>query len=315
MKGKDHPFLTKNFKLSTVMKKGLLILLCCFWEAFSLRAQERSIKYKTVSLYEEQTFYLNGGVKATVEGRSRVTYKIELPANTVEWYYSITVERNETNNIEAVNLLSQLTRLIDKTGISSIVASSLLTPTGSGACDAYLISNENVGAFIAKRQFHYDFNHSVLNYKNGVVRVTMKPGYLNDFYIGFKNSNSMEGVTVRFSAVAILSEKSMDISTEVFSTTAVEDQKTWSRDDKNRIYNNIEKGVIRYCTKNEIEAYTEADIKSIAACFTDAIAKNNKEVFREMAEYEQERLLSEIISNCPKCTGLPYSIFDKAVER
>jgi hypothetical protein len=296
------------------MKKRLLTLLCCIWGALSLHAQERSIKYKTVPLYEEQTFYLNGGVKATVGGRSRVTYKIELPANTVEWYYSMTVEKKETNNIEAVNLLSQLTRLIDKTGISSIVASSLLTPTGSGACDAYLISNENVGAFIAKRQFYYDFNHSVLNYKNGAVRVTMKPGYLNDFYIGFKNPSSMEGVTIRFSAVAIVAEKPMDVGTEIHSTAIIEGSQKWSRDEKNRIYNSIEKGVKRYCNRNKIENYTEDEMKSIAACFTDAFTRNNKDTFLEMAEYEKERLLSDIIANCPKCPDLPYEIFGNAVK-
>lgn len=145
------------------MKRNLITLLFCVWGVLSLHGQEKSIKYKTVSLYEEQTFYLNGGLRASVGGKSRVTYKIELPANTVEWYYSITVEKKEANNIEAVNLFAQLTRLIDKTGIAGIVASGLLTPTGSGTCDAYLISGNNVSAFLAKGQFYCDFEHSVLN--------------------------------------------------------------------------------------------------------------------------------------------------------
>lgn len=298
------------------MKRNLITLFCCIISALPLYGQETPVRYNAISLYSEQMFYLNGGLRATVGGQSRVGYKIELPANTVEWYYSVTVERSELKNIGMLNLFSQLTHLIDKTGIGAIATTSILTPTGSGVCNVYLISNNNIGAFKAKQQFNYDVDHSVLNYKSGVVRIKMKPGYFNNFYIGFQNPSSMEGVTVRFSAVAIVEEMLVeDKGIRALPNIPDEGQKIWTKDDKNRIYAGVEKGIKRYCAKNDIEPYTETDRKDIAACFTDLFTKTSKEVFNEMAEYEKERLLDNIISNCPKCTGLPSSIFDKAIER
>lgn len=296
------------------MKKSLLTLLCCIWAVSYVNGQKQSIKYKTVSLYEEQTFYLNGGLKASVNGNSRSHYKIELPANTVEWYYAVTVEKNKASNREAINLVAQLTKLIDKTGITSIVASHLLTPAGTGTCDVYLISSAYINAFHSKGEFYYDQDHSVLNYKSGVVKVIMKPDYLKRFYIGFRNPSTMEGVTIHFSAVAIVAEHILDISTATNSTAEAGDPKKWTREEKNGIYNRIEKGIKRFYSNNEIKNCTERDIKSMAACVTDAFTKNDKDIFLEMAEYEQEILLGDIISNCSQCTDLPVDIFAKAIK-
>lgn len=125
----------------------------------------------------------------------------------------------------------------------------------------------------------------------------------------------MEGVTVHFSAVAIVAERSSDIGMEAISAPEVEDPKTWTKQEKNRIYNSIEKGVKRFYAKNKIDNCAEPDVKSIAACFTDAFIRNSKDTFLEMAEYEQERLLEDIVSHCPKCADLPSDIFTKATKR
>lgn len=297
------------------MKKNLFVLLCCF-TGMSLYGQDMPVSSKTVALYDEQTFYLNGGVRTFAGGQSRVTYKIELPPNTVEWYYSITVERNESKNMGTLNLLAQLTRLVDQTGTGAIVVSSLLTPTGSGVCDAFLLAGNSVPNFMAKREFNYDFDNSRTNYKNGTIKIIMKPGYINNFYIGFRNPSSTEGITVRFSAVALVAEKKTVYHALMTPpTTTIDNNKMWTKGDKNRIYNYLERKITHYCNKNKIENYSESDIKDIAAYFTDAITKTSKETFLELAEYEEARMLDSIIADCPKCIGLPSYIFAKAIER
>ena len=298
------------------MKKNLLILFYGLVSLLSSHAQGEQVTYKTVSLYAEQTFYLNGGMRALAGGKSRSTYKIELPPNTVEWYYSITVERNQSKNLETLNLLSQLTGLIDQTGLSTIATSSLLTPTGSGVCDAFLLAGSSVQNFLAKQAFNYDLDHSRTNYKNGTVKIIMKPGYISNFYICFRNPSASEGVTVRFSAVAVIAEKQANYTSSLAPPSAtVENQKVWTKDDKNRIYNYLEKGIRHYYDATENATYSESDIKDIAAYLADAIIATNKEYFLELAAYEAERLFDRIIGNCPKCVGLPSYIFAKTIER
>jgi hypothetical protein len=186
------------------MNKVLLFALASLLTitGFSQRYEKR---LKAVSLYDEQTFYLNGGTRAAFGGKSRAAYKIELPKNTVTWYYSVTVTQKE-NNPGPINLLSQLTRILDQTGVTAVATNAILTPTGSGVCDAYLIGNNYIQSFLAKGEFSYDMNNSRENYRNGTIKIDMKPHYVRDFYIGFKNPSLSQGVTINFSAVALVDE-------------------------------------------------------------------------------------------------------------
>lgn len=44
--------------------------------------------YGLVTIVEKRAYYLNGGARAALGGKSRVTIKIDLPKNTKKWYYS-----------------------------------------------------------------------------------------------------------------------------------------------------------------------------------------------------------------------------------
>ena len=94
----------------------------------------------------EQTAYLNGGVRASLGGKSRIIYQVDLPPNTVEWYYIFTAVESE-NSSPALDLVPQLTRALDPTGMTGILASSILSPTGSNSCDIYLLDRKNADAF------------------------------------------------------------------------------------------------------------------------------------------------------------------------
>ncbi|MBK7561210.1 MAG: hypothetical protein IPI68_06720 [Chitinophagaceae bacterium] len=56
-------------------------------------------------------------------GKSRITLPVLIPKNTVEWYYTFSANREEeevSRTKNSINLMGQLTKLIDKTGVLNI---------------------------------------------------------------------------------------------------------------------------------------------------------------------------------------------------
>lgn len=66
------------------MKKTVLSIFT-FFLLVNCFAQTYSTKYTAVKLQETQDFYLNSGGR--LGGKQRTTFKIDLPQNTVIWYY------------------------------------------------------------------------------------------------------------------------------------------------------------------------------------------------------------------------------------
>ena len=102
-------------------------------------AGQNKNKYKVVSILSQQDFYLNGGMWASVGGKSRIYLPIELPPNTVEWYYVFTTSENKTQG-QSINLVTQLFKLVSVPGLSSIASlttDAILAPAGVAKCDVY----------------------------------------------------------------------------------------------------------------------------------------------------------------------------------
>lgn len=185
---------------------NFVIYLLVFETSYS---QETQKVRKVVEIMPEQSFYLNGGFRSNFGGKSRSTYMITLPENTVEWYYIFTTTESDKSSSQNLNLVSQLTGLLDPTGMTSIIASSILSPSGANVCDIYLMDRNNSNAFINKDdnnggQFKYYISGSRENYRNGTVQV--KDLTRGTYYLGFKNPSSTSGIGVKFEAAAIVEE-------------------------------------------------------------------------------------------------------------
>lgn len=184
--------------------------------SFSVNGQTVQKERKLVQVMTPQTFYLNSGSRATFGGKSRTWFNIPLPQNTVEWYYSFTTTKRE-NSTAATGLLSQLTRLYDPTGMTAIAANAILTPSGAGVCDIYLMDKANCDKFMDKvdnwrASFLYKMNGSRENYKNGTVQI--KDILAGNWCLGFKNPSAREGVSITFEVVAIVEETKIIEKTE-----------------------------------------------------------------------------------------------------
>ncbi|NJN33641.1 MAG: hypothetical protein HC817_04700 [Saprospiraceae bacterium] len=100
--------------------------------------------YSVVTVSPAQNFYLDSRLVSNVNGRSRVAIPVALPEGTVRWFYSFAATESKNEPLEWVGLAGQLTKLVDKTGITSELINRLVKPSGTAACDIFVLNTEGV---------------------------------------------------------------------------------------------------------------------------------------------------------------------------
>ncbi len=263
------------------MKRIVSFLFFCII-SFLSAAQLTQKQRKVVPLMPQQTFYLDDGVKATVGGRSRVTYKIDLPKNTIEWYYIVTTVEGETPDKISLNLVAQLSKLLDAAGITAITDAAIVAPAGSGVCNVYLMDSDNAEAFLQKADnsggsFRYKSSGTRENFREGTVQI--KDAIAGTYYLGFKNLSASKGITIVFEAAAIVEE-------------LVENNTDWVNDTKQNLYNTFYQGL-------KGDKLSEEEAKEIANCLVEKITiEKTPGQYYAMSETEKENFLKERYSSC-----------------
>lgn len=184
-----------------------VFLLPVFFGAASAQTVIREV----VPIQQEQTFLLESGASATLYGRSRQLLKVTLPPGTVSWYYAVTTQSKTNASINLLGLASQLSRMVDPTGITSVALNALNTPQGQQSCDVYVITSAQSRkyfeekadqALFKRKQFLYDTVTSRLGFKGGIVQdQRWKKG---SFYLGLRNPSAFENVQLTVEVVAIV---------------------------------------------------------------------------------------------------------------
>lgn len=166
-----------------------------------------------VSVLEPQSFFINSGSNAALlGGKSRVTLPVNLPANTVEWFYRFSASR-EASDIENVKnnfgLFGEVTKLLfNLTGvgaaINTLAVDKLSQPPGANYCDIYFLEHQYIGSFEAKAddQWRYLTEGSRENFKAGNVKVTCCNS--GTYYLGIRNPDSTYGINVLVEVVALV---------------------------------------------------------------------------------------------------------------
>ena len=197
---------------------SLLLCLCLEATEAQIIVKER----RAVQVLPPQTFYLNSTARASFGGKSKMGVNFVLPPGTVEWYFSFTTARGEKPRT-SVELFSQLTKLIDPTGMTAIATNAIFTLPGAGACDILVMDKANAEIFLDKNtssygSFDYDLASARENFQNGTVKLdNITKG---EWTIGIRNRNTTEGVTVSIEVVAIVEE--MKVVQKSFATTKAE---------------------------------------------------------------------------------------------
>lgn len=191
------------------MKNYLLLLSMLI--SFSIFSQYTKNERTIVSLQPQRVVTLNSAVRAaTLEGTTRVVIPIDLPKNTIEWFYSFTTN-DGVSGMKNLNLALQLSSfVIDYTGTSASLLSKIQVPAGSLGIDSYLLLENSRIPFLEKWDqnggtFNYTIQGSTENTKQAIVRInSIKSGRC---YIGLRNPSSLDAVVVTIEVSAIVENK------------------------------------------------------------------------------------------------------------
>lgn len=161
---------------------SLLFISCC-----TALAQVETTEYRVVPVVSEQQFFLNGSMR--VGGKTRTYVSVELPPNTVKWYYAITTELNQ-GSTTGLELAAKMTKLVDRSGISETLLLNAFASTGSSIIDVYQLDGSNIMPFVEKYDnwggsFSYNPTNSRENFGGGVVAANTMPS--GKCYLGLRN--------------------------------------------------------------------------------------------------------------------------------
>lgn len=188
--------------------KNLILSLAFLWLGITTVTSQEVLKTrKVVQVLTEQSFFLNGGMRASFGGLSRTYFEVKLPSNTVEWYYTITTIEGQPPSGATLQLTSQLGKLVDPTGLTSLAISSIMVPTGAFVCDVFLMDHTNATAFINKVDlnggtFKCYLTCSRQNFRSGAVGISdITKG---TWYLGFRNPSTSTGIGIKLEVAAIV---------------------------------------------------------------------------------------------------------------
>jgi hypothetical protein len=174
-------------------------------------------KYKAVTILSPQDSWVNSGSNAAMGGKSRITFPVEFPQNTVEWYYKFAASRDANliaQTKEELHLVGELTKLVGGVtgGVLNIAVNQLTQPPGSNYCDVILLDKNNFSPFEQKVEYSYIKDGSRENFTSGVVQ--MKCCTNDTYYLGVRNPDSFYGIQVAIEVVAIVLEEGLAMEQE-----------------------------------------------------------------------------------------------------
>jgi tetratricopeptide (TPR) repeat protein len=244
--------------------------------------------FTVVTISPSQSFYLDSRMVSSLSGRSRVTIPINLPEGTVRWYYTFAAMESKNEPLEWVSLASQLTKLYDKTGIASEAINRLVKPTGTVACDVYVIHPEAVKAFEAKddKNWNYDKNYSRMNITSGVIEAYP---YTPRLQLGLSNASIKTGINVKVEISAVVAK-----TTPIYNVNNrlknVNNSANWLLDNRTPVLNDV---IERFDGKRSIS------VSEVSTCVLNKITTHFlPDEFKNKAKEEKDVIISRMIQNC-----------------
>ncbi len=264
--------------------RKLLFFSFFFSFLLSLNSYAQTKKRKVVPIHENQAIYLNGGMNAsTMGGKSRGDLIVNLPQNTVEWYFVFRTSPNKSGGTP-LKLISQMSRFYDPTGISALAIESINVPNGNGgACDIYTTSNfEHREGFMNKSLSKPSsiFEGTRENFKQGVVKIADKRNCSGTYFICIKNPSTMTGVNVDIEVGAIV--EYIDFS-------------TWNDEMIRKVHPQLTKNILNQSNLN----LTEIEASKIATCALDKMkSEKTPQMFAKLSEKELDVYLTGLAQSC-----------------
>jgi len=272
-----------------MIRKIILLLILLFSNVvIGQETESYNIELKQGEKFERilppQQVYINSATK--IGGKTRVYFTVNLPENTVRWFYVVTTTKGEGEG-QSLNILAQLTAATLTGGMSTLATagSKMITmPSGSGGViDSYLLDRTNLDVFTSKgdnwgQSLYYNMEGTRANYKSGLVMInTPNPFYT---FIGIKNPSASVGVNVNIEAIAIVKE--------IDWNTLYNDGKKL----KESLRDLIQQVVLRKHTKDFADKVTDCTLEKVMN------EKSASEVINAYATYAFSDYVVSKIENC-----------------
>ncbi|PQJ10476.1 hypothetical protein CJD36_010900 [Flavipsychrobacter stenotrophus] len=267
------------------MKKSIAIILFILFH-YSSNGQYKEVP---VNVFIGGDLFLNGAF-----GASRATIAVNLPTNTVRWYYTITAFRKK-EDIERIksnfNLLGQLTKIYDRSGLSAAAVSLITAPSGSDYCNIYYLCSYNDGNIFRDKPLstcNYFPNNSAkhaITWKQEITDDNLVSGVQ---YIGIENPSLAYGINVNIQVVAIVQEPVTDNG--------------WTADLKQDVHDVVKQMLI---DKGALNKTTDDKLEAFLTCFIDYVKRNyTPEQYNSLAGYEKTDAIKNGFSECKHLSGI-----------
>lgn len=267
------------------MNRKILIILLLPFFTFSQ-------KTKIVKIVSEQIYTVNGGFNAAFGGKSRIIVPVLIPENTKEWYYVFSANKSK-GGINQMKAFTEVARLTDYSGTITNVLSNSIEGLGDAVCDIFILDEDNIRAFEAKKSFSRYLTGSRENIRKGVVKVGDVGCYqstgnelldtynrnnvVKKIFLGIRNPQKYVGIHVTLEVFAVVKE--------------VSKIDTWNVESKNKIYKSLDEFF-----KKDSE-YTP----NTTICVCDAIFnKYTQDEFFKLTEdsFKYNKEIIEIFKKC-----------------
>ena len=169
-------------------------------------------KYKFETIEVEKSFhFINSTSHETFRnGTNEVVIPINIPKESLEWYYSFSASRNKAEveaNMKKGDLLNKLTTALNgidpTTTAINIGMNLLIAPPGADYCDVYLLDHYNMSLFKNDNdQMRYILEGSRENLKSSTIKVKCCMDG-QQYYLGIQNRDTMNGVHVGVEVIAV----------------------------------------------------------------------------------------------------------------
>ena len=199
--------------------------------------QEQYVKQEYVSqqIIPLTESYADSSSNTFPGGKSRLVFPVQLPENTVEWYYQVYArEDNQEKTTSSLNLAGELTTLIEQTGGLKFGLDLLTQLPGETYCDVYVMDQANATQFEAQNDYKYSLIGSSEHIKSAITKV--HGGSSTPLYLGINNPNPENGVNIVLECVAIVLKEErgvrdvekMDVSSKLVPVLKADDV-SWVR--------------------------------------------------------------------------------------
>jgi hypothetical protein len=194
-------------KIATFVLSLLLISSC------SLYGQDYEETIGPVEVIEQQVIMLES--RSKIGGIDRNHVVVNLPPNTLYWYYSIGANKDKSAE-RTMKLIDQFAKGASNFdfGVSSgiLLAGQLVAPTSTAHVDVYLtranghqtfMQQDDLGMWLYKDKMPYTLSEGTrTNFVGGIE--TMQKEIAGQYYINLKNSNVIGAIYVSVEVVAVV---------------------------------------------------------------------------------------------------------------